>query len=231
MASLILIVDDEPDFLAALKYAFEREGFKVRTAADGQSAIKAAAKKKRPELVLLDLMLPDMPGTEVFRRLRSKKKTKHIPIIILTAKGEEIDRVVGFELGADDYVVKPFSTRELILRVRAVLRRSAPREEIPDILNIGPLEIDYGGHLVRVDEEEVSLTALEFRLLAALVERRGRVQTREQLLDAAWENGVTVTERSVDSHVKRLRRKLGPASAFIETIRGVGYRFSSREEA
>ena len=233
---LVLIVDDEPDLVAPLEYALTREGFATRTAGTGTAALDAVNEQPRPDLVLLDLMLPDLPGTEVFRRLRANPETAAIPIIMVTAKGDDVDRIVGLELGADDYVVKPFNTRELVLRVRAVLRRSATlaetTEEAPlDVIEFGVLRVDPGAHQVWVEGTEIILTALEFRLLVALVQRRGRVQSRDALLSHAWEDGITVTERTVDTHVKRLRRKLAGAAAYVETIRGVGYRFSSKPRA
>jgi two-component system phosphate regulon response regulator PhoB len=175
-------------------------------------------------------MLPDMPGAEVFRRLRSKPATAKIPVIMVTARAEEVDRIVGLELGADDYVTKPYSTRELILRARAVLRRSmgtADAKVGSEITTFGVLAIDAGAHQAWVEEQEVQLTALEFRLLMALYERRGRVQSRDALLDAAWEEGINVTARTVDTHVKRLRKKLAAAADYVHTIRSVGYRFAS----
>jgi len=176
-----------------------------------------------PDLVVLDLMLPDLPGTEVCRRLKASERTRLVPVVMLTAKGEEVDRVVGFELGADDYVVKPFSIRELVLRLQAVLRRAAgPRETPPE--RIGPLRLDGEAHRAFVGEEEVPLTALEFRLLATFMARAGRVQSREQLLSDVWEMSPELETRTVDTHVKRLREKLGPARDLLETVRGVGYR-------
>ncbi len=225
----MLIVDDEEDLVAPLDFALRREGFRTLTALSGAEALHAAA-AHRPQLVLLDLMLPDLPGTEVFRRLRADPATAGIPVIMVTARGDDVDRIVGLELGADDYVVKPFNTRELILRVRAVLRRAASASAAvgAEAVDFGRLRVDVAAHQVWVDGEEVQLTALEFRLLSTLLGRRGRVQSREALLSAAWEDGVHVTERTVDTHVKRLRRKLGPAAAYIETIRGVGYRFAAQ---
>ena len=227
----MLIVDDEPDLVAPLAYALSREGFQTRTAATGAEALVATAMTlPMPNLVLLDWMLPDLPGPEVFRRLRACAATRDIPVIMVTARADEVDRIVGLELGADDYVTKPFNTRELILRVRAVLRRTQQESSKPAKQSVvfGCLRIDAGAHQAWVEGEELLLTALEFRLLLTLFERKGRVQSRDQLLGGAWEDGITVTERTVDTHVKRLRRKLGAAAAYIETIRGVGYRFRSR---
>jgi two-component system phosphate regulon response regulator PhoB len=180
--------------------------------------------------LLLDLMLPDMSGTEICRQIRVSPRTKQLPVIMLTAKGEEIDRVVGLELGADDYVVKPFSIRELILRMRAVLRRAQrdPDDEVP--LVFGDLHIDPPGHRVWVGGDEITLTYLEFKLLTTLLARKGRVQTRDRLLSDVWDINADVTTRTVDTHVKRLREKLGPAGDYIETVRGVGYRFRARPD-
>jgi two-component system, OmpR family, phosphate regulon response regulator PhoB len=228
---LILVVDDEPDLVAPLEFALQREGFATRTAVDGGSALVAASEAPTPDLVLLDLMLPDLPGTEVFRRLRAKPETASIPVIMVTARADEVDRIVGLELGADDYVTKPYSTRELILRARAVLRRSAFSDVTPaaarELVVIGVLKIDSEAHQVWVEGEEIQLTALEFRVLMALYDSRGRVQSRDALLAQAWEEGTHVTQRTVDTHVKRLRRKLASAADYIHTIRGVGYRFAT----
>jgi len=172
-------------------------------------------------------MLPDMPGTEVCRQIRADARTRKIPLIMVTAKSDEIDRVVGFEVGADDYVVKPFSVRELLLRIRAVLRRAQPVALKEDTLSLGRLRIDIPGHKVWVEEEPVRLTALEFKLLQTFVERKGRVQTRESLLSDVWGMEADITTRTVDTHVKRLRDKLGAAGTYIETIRGVGYRLQT----
>lgn len=227
MADLILIVDDEPDLVSALGFTFGREGFRTREAHDGASALREARRTPKPDLVLLDLMLPDIQGTEVCRQLKADPSTADIPVIMLTARSAEIDRVVGFEVGADDYVPKPFSTRELVLRIRAVLRRSRPRESQSDAVVIGRLRVDIAGHQTWVDDEERTLTALEFRLLTTLLQRRGRAQSREALLDEVWGASTAVTTRTVDTHVKRLRQKLGAAGDYVQTIRGVGYKFIS----
>lgn len=224
----VLIVDDEADLLKLLEFNLQQGGFDTCTASTGAGAVERA-RAERPDVVLLDLMLPDIQGTEVCRQLRQMPETSDVAIVMVTAKGEEIDRVVGFELGADDYVVKPFSPRELVLRVKAVLKRSgrtasAP-EEPRDVLELGDLRVDVSAHEVYVDGELVELTVLEFRLLSQLMSRVGRVQSRERLLDEVW-GDVSVTERTVDTHMKRLREKLGPASRYLETVRGVGYRFA-----
>ncbi|HJL17816.1 MAG TPA: response regulator transcription factor [Sandaracinaceae bacterium LLY-WYZ-13_1] len=224
MSERILIVDDEPDIVELLEYNLRQAGYAVVTARDGASAL-AEVRRQRPDLILLDLMLPDISGTEVCRRLRKDGGTEGIPIMMITARGEEIDRVVGFELGADDYVTKPFSPRELVLRVQAVLRRAHPRSEPKsERLKIGALEIDVPRHQVTVEEEEIPLTALEFKLLLDLASRRGRVQSRDALLERVWGYAPGIETRTVDTHVKRLREKLAAARDYIETVRGVGYR-------
>ncbi len=233
MAETILIVDDEQDLVNTLEYNLEREGYETRSALNAADALALVKREPVPDLVILDLMLPDMSGTEVCRQIRHNAETAHIPVIMLTAKGEEIDRVVGFEVGADDYVVKPFSVRELTLRIRAVLRRaqtSEEAEEIGDELEFGIVRVDVPGHRVWVDDEEVRLTALEFKLLTTFMRRKGRVQTREVLLSDVWDINADVMTRTVDTHVKRLREKLGAAGDYVETIRGVGYRFKSRPD-
>ncbi|MCA9537714.1 MAG: response regulator transcription factor [Myxococcales bacterium] len=230
MSGLILIVEDEHDLLNALEYNLEREGYRTRVASTGRAALEAASFDPPPDLVLLDLMLPDMPGTEVCRKLRADDRMREVPVMMVTAKNEEIDRVVGFEVGADDYVVKPFSMRELLLRVRAVLRRARVTGDERDEIVFGILRIDQPGHRVWVDDEEIRLTALEFRLLTTFHARRGRVQTREMLLSDVWGYQADVTTRTVDTHVKRLREKLGQAGMYIETVRGVGYRFRPRPD-
>ena len=224
MSERILIVDDEPDIVELLEYNLRQTGYTVVTARDGAAAF-AEVRRQPPDLVLLDLMLPDISGTEVCRRLKKDSSTEGIPIVMITARSEEIDRVVGFELGADDYVTKPFSPREVVLRVQAVLRRARPRHETADERMVfGTLEIDVPRHRVLVDEEEVPLTALEFKLLLDLASRRGRVQSRDDLLERVWGYAPGIETRTVDTHVKRLREKLGSARDCIETVRGVGYR-------
>lgn len=225
MSGTILIVDDEADIRSTVEFNLSREGFRVVTAERGREAVERASESPRPDLIVLDLMLPDISGTEVCRQLRQSPATRNIPILMLTAKTDAIDRVVGFEVGADDYVTKPFSVRELVLRIKAILRRSSSQEEQAESVTLGVLRIDVEGHRVWVEDQEVVLTALEFRLLTTLVKRRGRVQTREVLLEHVWEMSGDVTTRTVDTHVRRLRKKLGPASEYIETLRGVGYRF------
>lgn len=230
MKKTILVVEDEPDLAQIVAYNLAREGYRTVTASSGEQALEVLSASPRPDLVLLDLMLPGMSGTEVCRAMRADAELEQIPVIMLTARGDEIDRVVGFEVGADDYVTKPFSVRELMLRVRAQLRRrdgaGAPAEVATQV-SFGVLQIDRSAHRVLVEAEEVLLTALEFRLLDTFLQRRGRVQTRERLLSDVWGIDADVTTRTVDTHVKRLRHKIGAASAYIETLRGVGYRFIS----
>ena len=228
----ILIVEDEADLRDLVGYNLRSAGHEVREAGSVADAL-AEMRRSRPDLVLLDLMLPDRPGTELCRKIKSDPDTESIRVVMLTARSEEIDRVVGFELGADDYVAKPFSVRELVLRVNAVLRRGAPVAEAPteEVLSFGGLAIDKARHRVTVDGEEAPLTALEFKLLWTLASRRGRVQSRERLLEDVWEMNPDVTTRTVDTHVKRLREKLGAAGDLVETVRGVGYRFAEEPGA
>jgi len=221
----ILVVEDEKDLQDVLSYNLRQAGHEPVVVGAGHEALERVASEP-PDLVLLDLMLPDMSGTDVCRALKSDPATRHIPVVMLTAKGEEIDRVVGFELGADDYVAKPYSMRELTLRLQAILRRRAAPAEAPGLATFGRLRIDREGHRVWVDGDEVALTALELRLLSTLYDRRGRVQTRAVLLDEVWRMSSDVNTRTVDTHVKRLREKLGTAGAYLETVRGVGYRFT-----
>ncbi len=224
MRQTILVVDDEPDIVEIIQYNLEKSGFDVIVAADGPAALEKA-RDETPDLIVLDLMLPGLEGTDVCRILKQDERTRYIPILMLTAKSEEIDRIIGLELGADDYVVKPFSPREIALRIRNILRRrSAP--ETPGPVRAGPLVIDVEGHHVSVSGSTVSLTATEFKLLAILFQRRGRVQTREELLDVVWGYDYMGYGRTVDAHVKRLREKLGEAAGMVETVRGVGYRFA-----
>ncbi len=224
----VLIVEDEVDLLRSVEYSFRQAGFTVVTTTRGGDVLTLCTGHS-PDLVLLDIMLPDVQGTEVCRQLKSDARTKAIPIILVTARGDEVDRVVGFELGADDYVVKPFSVRELLLRARAVLRRGDVARPV-SALKVGPIEIDMEAHQVRVDGEFVELTLLEFRLLSNLASRLGRVQTRDMLLEEVWGLSLNVETRTVDTHVKRLREKLGKAGALIQTVRGVGYRMALESE-
>jgi two-component system, OmpR family, phosphate regulon response regulator PhoB len=229
MPAVILIVEDEPDLASTLAFNLEQAGFRTLVAERGAQALELAQGDPRPDLVVLDLMLPDVSGTEVCRRLRESERTRRIPILMLTARTDPIDRVVGFEVGADDYVTKPYSVRELVLRIKAILRRSNPDPDQPSSLRFGRLQVDVTGHRVWVDDAEIVLTALEFKLLITLMERRGRVQSREALLNHVWEMSGDVTTRTVDTHVRRLRKKLGAASEYVETLRGVGYRFRPQD--
>jgi len=227
---LVLVIEDEVDLATTLEYNLRSEGFTVRIAHSGRQGLASATADPLPDVIVLDLMLPDLSGTEICRKLREGDRTRDIPVVMCTAKGEEIDRVVGFEVGADDYVVKPYSVRELILRIRALLRRAHRIEGEPSLIRFGRLKIDRDAHRAWVDDLEIGLTALEFRLLHAFLSRRGRVQTRDALLSDVWGIEADVTTRTVDTHVKRLREKLGDAGAYIETLRGVGYRFKDQPE-
>jgi len=230
MSGLVLVIEDEVDLATTLEYNLKQAGFQVKLAHSGRQGFAAATSEPVPDVIVLDLMLPDLSGTELCRRLRDQERTRDVPVIMCTAKGEEIDRVVGFEIGADDYIVKPFSVRELILRIRALLRRVQRGEAEPSRLRFGILELDRDAHRAWVGGVEIELTALEFRLLHAFLSRRGRVQTRDALLGEVWGIDADVTTRTVDTHVKRLREKLGDAGAYIETLRGVGYRFKGELE-
>lgn len=225
MAKRVLVVDDEPDLQELLRFNFEDAGFRVDLADSGSAALEALG-RVRPDLLVLDLMLPDVSGTEVCRRVRADARLSDLPVIMLTAKSSEIDRVVGFELGADDYVTKPFSPRELVLRAQAILRRRAPGEVDAEVLECGDLRVERASHRCLVGGTEVTLTAKEFRLLETLMSRPGRVFSRERLLDDVWGSDITVTPRTIDTHLKRLREKLGNSGELIETVRGVGYRFA-----
>jgi two-component system, OmpR family, phosphate regulon response regulator PhoB len=227
---LVLVIEDEVDLATTLEYNLRAEGFTVRLAHSGRQGLASATADPLPDVVVLDLMLPDLSGTEICRKLREGDRTRDIPVVMCTAKGEEIDRVVGFEVGADDYIVKPYSVRELILRIRALLRRAHRVEGEPSLIRFGRLKIDRDAHRAWIDEVEIGLTALEFRLLHAFLSRRGRVQTRDALLSDVWGIEADVTTRTVDTHVKRLREKLGDAGAYIETLRGVGYRFKDQPD-
>jgi len=225
----VLIVDDETDLASLVEFNLQQAGLETSVALTGEQALELA-KVRVPDIVLLDLMLPDISGKEVCRRLRIDPRTKYVPIVMLTARGEEADRIEGFEVGADDYVTKPFSPRELVLRLKAILRRAATRESAEQ-LKLGLLRLDLGAHRAFVATDEIELTALEFKLLNCLMTRPGRVQSREQLLADVW--GVTspLETRTVDTHVMRLRDKLGAARNMLETVRGVGYRLAEEVRA
>lgn len=224
MKAKILVVDDELDALELIEFNLKAAGYEVVTAKDGLEALNKA-RSAVPDLIILDLMLPEMDGLEVCKTLRREDKTARIPIIMLTAKTAEIDRVLGLELGADDYVTKPFSPRELVLRVKSLFRRIQPEGEPKGELRFGELCIDIPRHQVTIRNKRIDLTATEFKLITVLAQRRGRVQSREQLLQDVWEYNTLVDTRTVDTHMRRLREKLGAAAEYLETVRGVGYRF------
>lgn len=230
----VLVVEDEPDIAALIAYQLTREGFRVETAGSGTEALEAVAREV-PDLVVLDRMLPGLSGDAVLGRLKSDASTVNVPVLVLTAKREQEDRIEGLELGADDYLTKPFSPRELVLRVQAILRRvrEAGASGGGRTLRAGPIRLDVESHRTLLDGEEVPLTPTEFRLLQALMERRGRTQSRKQLLEKAWsvESGVSdrIQTRTVDMHVRRLRSKLGPVGEWIQTVRGFGYRLKVPE--
>jgi len=225
----ILIIEDEKDIVDLIEYHLKQSGFSVISALDGPAGLDKA-KKKRPNLIILDLMLPEMDGKDVCRGLKSNPLTQSIPILMLTAKAEETDRLIGFELGADDYVTKPFSPKELVLRVKAILRRKEVDHEGEKIIRIGDLLIDIDRHQVSVKKSPIGLTSTEFKLLVELTSKRGRVLTREHLLDRVWGYTYEGYARTVDTHVRRLREKMEPLGDSIETIRGVGYRFREESE-
>ena len=223
----IYIVEDEPDIRETLAYNLSQEGFKVSEFSDAESCLNKIQKKK-PDLLLLDLMLPGMSGLDLCKEIRTDINLKNLAIIMLTAKGEEVDRIIGFELGADDYVTKPFSVRELILRVKVILKKQTESVESDESIEFGPIRLNLDAHEVLINNDEIVLTALEFKLLKHLIKRRGRVQTRDQLLGDVWGYSSEVTTRTVDTHIKRLREKLGTVGDYIQTIRGVGYRLNNQ---
>ena len=225
----ILVVEDDNHISKLVKYNLEKAGFKCIVSVSGEDALKTLDRES-VDLIILDIMLPEIDGFETCRRIKQDKKLVGIPIIMLTAKGEEVDKVVGFELGADDYVVKPFSPRELILRVKAILKRGKPHEEEKDVLTIDKITIDISRHKVTVGKTEIKLTNIEFKLLLTLIQRRGRVQSRDILLEDVWDIAANVTTRTIDTHVKRLREKLGSAGSLIETVRGIGYKLVEEDE-
>ncbi len=221
----LLIVEDERDLARLMARTFLREGFSVAEAASAREA-RAQVKSQPPSCVLLDLMLPDASGLEICRELKGDPLTRAIPVVMVTARGEEVDRVVGFELGADDYVTKPFSPRELVLRVKAILRRLGAPAPGTEPLRCGPLTLDEASHRALENGRELSLTALEFKLLSQFMHNAGRVQTRDQLLEQVWGYHTNIATRTLDTHIKRLRQKLKKARSTIETVRGVGYRLT-----
>lgn len=227
--SSILVIEDEKDILDLVEYNLRQSGFRVLAAMDGAAGLELAI-KERPNLIILDLMLPVMDGKDVCRALKSNPTTKAIPILMLTAKAEELDRVIGFELGADDYVTKPFSPRELVLRIKTILRRVTSEREDTQVIRIGDLLVDVDRHQVSIRDEPISLTSTEFKLLVELASKRGRVQTRQSLLERVWGYTYEGYARTVDTHIRRLREKLGDRADYIETLRGFGYRFRENEE-
>ena len=229
MTNRILVVDDEPDITALVAYHLAKAGFRVSTAANGGDALKAA-REERPDIVILDLMLPGVSGYDILAELRKREETREVGVILLTARREETDRIRGLSLGADDYLTKPFSPQELSLRVSGLLRRlGSPAVSAGSTLSAGPVTIDRSAHRAAIHGEELNLTATEYKLLLTLVERRGRVQSRPQLLEIVWEAHPEIQTRTVDMHVQRLRMKLGDAGKLIETVRGFGYRFKGTE--
>jgi two-component system phosphate regulon response regulator PhoB len=226
MTHRVLVVDDEPDITALVAYHLAKAGYRVSTAGNGSEALRAA-REERPDIVILDLMLPGASGYEVLEELRRMDDTREVGVILLTSRREEADRIKGLSLGADDYLTKPFSPAELALRVGAVLRRlSAPAVAAGSTITAGPISIDRSAHRVTLDGQELLLTATEYRLLVTLLERRGRVQSRPQLLESVWDAQPDIQTRTVDMHVQRLRTKLGSEGHMIETVRGFGYRFA-----
>jgi two-component system, OmpR family, phosphate regulon response regulator PhoB len=222
----ILVIEDERDLQKVLEFNLGQAGHEVLTALGGRPGLQLA-REHHPDLVLLDLMLPDLDGTEVCRALKRDPATSRIPVLMLTAKGEEVDRIFGLQLGADDYVVKPFSVRELLLRIGAVLRRrEEPAPSKDKMIEFGSLRVDRDAHRVWVDQREIELTVIEFKLLVMLFERRNRVQSRSSLLSDVWGVAADIESRTVDTHVKRLREKLSAAGQYVQTVRGVGYRFA-----
>lgn len=229
-AERILVVDDEPDIVALVTYHLAKSGYRVSTAATGAEALRAA-REERPALLVLDLMLPGMSGFDVIEQLRADEATRDIAVLMLTARREEPDRIRGLSLGADDYLTKPFSPQELVLRVGAILRRitSASAASPGDVLTIGPIRIDRAAHRVAIEGRDIELTPTEYKLLLTLAERRGRVQARSHLLETVWDAAPDIQTRTVDMHVQRLRAKLGAAGELIETVRGFGYRLRAAQ--
>ncbi|HTL71421.1 MAG TPA: response regulator transcription factor [Candidatus Eisenbacteria bacterium] len=230
MPRSILVIDDEKDILKLLQYNLEKEGYQVRTARSGEEGFEAARAKK-PDAVILDLMLPGIDGLEVCRLLRADKSTKNVPIVMLTAKGSEVDQVVGLELGASDYVSKPFSVKVLLARLKNVLRAQETRPDEGTVLRAGDAVLDRDRQSFTIKGKPVPLTKLEFRILGFLMENRGKVFSRDKLLSGAWEGEAFVVDRTVDVHVRSIRRKLGKHRDYIETVRGTGYRFAEVEPA
>lgn len=226
----ILVIDDEKDLIELVRYNLERERFDVICTDNGQSGLDIAT-RHRPDLIVLDLMMPGMDGLETCRKLRADSRTARIPVIMLTARATEADRIVGLELGADDYVIKPFSPRELVARVKAVLRRTALQQEPPEVIRQGPIIVDVKRHEVTCDAQPVMLTATEFRIVQFLATRPGRVVSRDEIIDAALGRDTSVFDRTIDVHITAIRKKLGKSGEFIETVRGFGYKFKDLRSA
>jgi two-component system phosphate regulon response regulator PhoB len=228
----ILVIEDDRDISELVTYNLEREGYDIACLYDGAQAVDLVRKRK-PELIILDLMLPEVDGIEICRMLKSDSATKHIPIIMLTAKGEEADVVVGLQMGADDYITKPFSPKVLIARIKAIVRRTADMQvsssSVENVRNFGDLNIDLLKHKISYKDQEIKLTSIEFDIVEFLSRSPGRVWSREQILDNVWKEGKFIIDRAVDVHVRGLRKKLGKAKQYIETVRGVGYRFKDVE--
>ncbi|MFA7114173.1 MAG: response regulator transcription factor [Candidatus Omnitrophota bacterium] len=224
----VLVVEDDKNISRLVAYNLEKAGFICFSAFTGEEALEIVD-NKQIDIIILDIMLPGIDGLETCRQIKQDKKKAAIPVIMLTAKGEEIDKIVGFELGADDYVVKPFSPRELILRIKAILKRGKREEIDKEIMTAGKITIDIPRHMVTVDKKTARLTQFEFKLLVTLIKRRGRVQSRDRLLEDVWDISSDVSTRTIDTHVKRLREKLGKSGLLIETVRGIGYKFSEED--
>lgn len=229
MKKSVLVIDDEKDIRELLQYNLSKEGYEVLTAKTGEEGFETARSKK-PDLIVLDLMLPGVDGLEICRMLRANASTKHLPILMLTAKGTETDQVVGLELGADEYIVKPFSVKVLLARVKNLFRAREKRDGGAAVLKSGPLSIDRERHTVTLQGKEIAFTHLEFRILAFLVDNRGRVFSRDQLLSGVWKGEGFVVDRTVDVHMRSIRQKLGKFRDLVETVRGAGYRFSDKDE-
>ena len=231
MREKILIVEDEPDIIKMLEYNLKKEGFRITSASDGREALRRA-EREHPDIIILDLMLPEIDGLEVCKTLKQSSDTADIPVIMLTAKAQETDKIVGLELGADDYITKPFSIRELTARVKAVLRRTGEKNKLPEIFEIGNLTIDFSKIKVTVGNKPVELTSKEFELLSALVKAKGRVLSRDYLLDNIWgfDNAIEIQSRTVDVHIQTLRKKLKQAAKRVVTVKNYGYRFEQEEE-
>lgn len=229
MKERILVVEDDKNIAKLVKFNLEKAGYDCTVASTGEKALEAL-ETQPADLAILDIMLPGIDGLEVCRVIKQKPRLKNLPVIMLTAKGEEVDRIVGLELGADDYMVKPFSPRELILRIKAILKRGKAEEMKKDILSAGDITVDIPKYRVTVKGKPAELTQMEFKLLVTLMERQGRVQTREKLLSDVWDMDTEVDTRTIDTHVKRLREKLGKAGSCIETVRGMGYKFKEEDE-